>query len=104
MFLHRLDLEFEFRQILLQFGDLFSFGLVAAMKVAIASAAVIATGTLAVAVVILAVTGFVRHFILLRGCGPKVPIPFGLRPARSLIPATRARLSMGSRGPARQWL
>jgi hypothetical protein len=69
-FLHGLDLQFEFRQIGLQFGNLFGLGLVTAMEAArtAIAATVAAAGAFcpALAVAMLAVTGFfVRHIVLL---------------------------------------
>jgi hypothetical protein len=72
MFLNRLDLQLEFRQISLQFGDLFSLGLVAAFKVVFA---VTATGTPTVTIAVLAITVVVTHFILLKVSRSKVAIP-----------------------------
>ncbi len=71
--LHGLDLELEFRQIGLQLGDLLGLRLVAAVEVmaaaAIAAAAAVArlaaATTAALAVFVLAFTGFVGHRISL---------------------------------------
>jgi hypothetical protein len=62
-FLHGLDLEPEFCQIRFQRLDLLGPGLVAALEVVITFAAITAVST--VTILILAITGFVRHFLFL---------------------------------------
>jgi hypothetical protein len=74
VFLHCLNLELELRQISLQFGDLFSFGLVAALNLVLASAAVTAAGRPTVTISVLAITVLVTHFSLLKVSRSKVVI------------------------------
>jgi hypothetical protein len=66
-FLHGLDLEPEFRQIRFQHLDLLGPGLVAALEAVAAFAAITAaiTAVFTVTILILAITGFVRHFLFL---------------------------------------
>jgi hypothetical protein len=61
VFLDRLDLQFEFSQIGFQFGDLLGLGLVTALKIVPASAAVAITRAPAVTIFVPTITVFVRH-------------------------------------------
>jgi hypothetical protein len=62
VFLDCLDLQFEFRQISLQFGDLLGLGLVTALKIIPASTAVAVTRAPALTISVPTITIFVRHF------------------------------------------
>jgi hypothetical protein len=57
----RLELELELRLVLFELLDLFSFG----QELALKTAASTITTTTALAGFVLAVTGFVRHFVIL---------------------------------------